>query len=234
MLPLAPNMLPLAPGMLPLAPACSEHAPACSTRLRSSSRLRPSSRLPVFPSSRLPVFARLHPSSPVFPVFPSSRLPVLPSCRLADFYTISVNANWANGLRQVVNPWLESAWMHLFRPSQLAPTGWFDDTFPWSVCRSSPDRARSGRVLTFPHLMYTLWKVADQEYHTSHHSYPAHEHTRFETHESDQLTDSNYGNMQQTVRFSTSCEQLQRAAASGLVREARGGSLHAAARSPAS
>ena len=72
--------------------------------------------------------------------------------------------------------------------------------------------------------MYTLWKVADQECHTSHHSYPAHEHTRFETHESDQLTDSNYGNMQQTVRFSTSCEQLQRAAASGLVREARAAS----------
>ena len=115
-----------------------------------------------------------------------------------------------------------------------ACTSWFDDTFPWSVCTSSPDRACSERFLTFPHLMYTLWKVADHENHTSDDSYPAHGHTRPETHQSDPLTYSNYGNGHTTVRPSMCCERLPSAAASGGVPEARGGSLRAASRAPPS
>ena len=113
-------------------------------------------------------------------------------------------------------------------------TGWFDDTFPCSVDTNPSDRARSRRAPAFPYIMCTLWMVADHENHTSHRSYPAHEHTRLETHQSDQLTYSNYDNGHGTVRPSMSYEQVPRAAASGGVREARGGSLHSAARAPAS
>ena len=116
----------------------------------------------------------------------------------------------------------------------LSFTGWFDDTFPCSVDTNPSDRARSRRAPAFPYIMCTLWMVADHENHTSHRSYPAHEHTRLETHQSDQLTYSNYDNGHGTVRPSMSYEQVPRAAASGGVREARGGSLHAASRAPAS
>ena len=101
-------------------------------------------------------------------------------------------------------------------------------------CVHSPDRACSERFLTFPHLMYTLWKVADHEYHTSDQSYPAHGHTRPETHKSDQLKLLRHAYGYGAKPLGMCCEQLPSAAASGGVREARGGSLHASARAPAS
>ena len=114
-------------------------------------------------------------------------------------------------------------------------TGWFDHTFPSSVCTVPGDRACSARVLTFLYVRYSLWMVTDHECNTSDRPVvPAHWTTRPDTHRSDRQNHSTTLYDHGTVRFSTCCEQLPSAAAPGAVREARGGLLQPRSRPPAS